>query len=72
MVVDLTAEDLVNLVKGTSPSFDLFDNEVVKRCGFYNGSYGTWSWKIHAIESLDDKDIYALYVLCRDCYKDKG
>ncbi len=70
--IKITKEDLINMVKGVRPSYDLFENEVVKRCGTYNGSYGSWSWNTYELEKLKVTDLYALYILCRDCYKQKG
>lgn len=69
MKIAVTTEDLVNMVKGVSPDYDLFENEIVKRCGNYNGSYGTWSWNEDELLKLSEEQLYGLYVLCRDSFK---
>ena len=69
MKIEVKAQDLVNMVKGTSPNYHLFDEELVKRCGTFNGSYGTWSWNSYELEKLTEEQLYGLYLLCRDSFK---
>ena len=69
MKIELKAQDLANMVQGVSPNYHLFENELVKRCGNYNGSYGTWSWNEHELLKLSEKELYGLYVLCRDSFQ---
>jgi hypothetical protein len=69
MKTELKVQDLANMVQGVSPNYHLFENELVKRCGSYNGSYGTWSWKEYELLKLSEEQLYGLYVLCRDSFK---
>lgn len=70
MKIELSKEDLINMVNGVSPSYDLFEDKRVKGYGDYNGSYGTWSWRNHELRKLSLTQLFHLYELCRDCYKD--
>ena len=65
MIVILDKIDLMNLVKGTSPSSDLLDDSTVNVCGSYRGSYGTWEWDSDALRGLSKSNLYELYKLCK-------
>lgn len=66
MLLELHKEDLMYLVQGTSPSYSLFENETVKRCGSYNASYGTWSWNTHELKTLSEIELFSLYKLIKN------
>ena len=68
MIVDLEKEDLISLVKGKSPSYEIFGNSLVKSCGSYNGSHGTWSWSDHSLNELSEKELFELYCLCKQSW----
>ena len=64
MKIELDKTDLINLVNGVVPGYDLFDNPTVKKCGRYNASYGTWSWNSE-LDNLSEVELYDLYKLCK-------
>ncbi len=68
MKVDLDKKALVDLVKGTGPHYDLFDNPLVKLCGKFNGRYGTWAWNKYELEKCSEEQLYDLYKLCRSSW----
>jgi hypothetical protein len=61
MMVELTKTDLVNLVMGTTPSYEQMNDKLVDRTGSYRGSYGTWSWDNHELNKLSEKTLWDLY-----------
>jgi len=65
MNVDLEKEDLINLVNGVSPSYDLFEITIVKKCGRYSGSYGTWDWIHSELKQLSEEELFELYNICK-------
>ena len=65
MKVELDKKDLINLVNGVSPGYDLFENPTVKRCGRYSGSYGTWDWISYELDKLSEEELLNLYKLCK-------
>lgn len=69
MKVNLEREDLINLVKGTQPNYNVMNNEIVKRCGSFSGSYGKWDWNYSFDENITDNELLGLYILCRDSFK---
>lgn len=68
MLIDLTKEDLVNLVNGCSPNYSVFENDEVKINGSYNGSYDTWSWNKGSLRDLEEEELLSLYRLCVDSW----
>ncbi len=66
MICDLKKDDLVNLVKGTSPHYELMDNPLVKRCGSYIGGFhDRWDWNNHFDEDITEQQLWDLYILCK-------
>lgn len=67
--MDLDREDLLNLVKGTSPYYNVFENPLVKRCGSWTGGFvDKWSWN-SGLNSLTDAELMKLYKTCKDSWK---
>ena len=64
MKVDLDREDLINLVSGVSPSYELMDNPKIRELGNFMGSYGRWEWNSE-IEDLSEKELFEIYKLCK-------
>ena len=69
MKIELDKKGLIHLANGTYPHFDLFENELVKVCGTFNGSAGTWSWNDSELNKLSEEQLYNLYNLCIDSWK---
>lgn len=67
--LELMKKAFINMVKGTSPNFTIFDDPMVSKCGSYNGSYGTWSWKDSELERLTEEELWSLYNLCVKSYE---
>ena len=45
MRVELKKEDILNLLKGTTPSYELMENEIIKKCGNFTGGFDNkWYW----------------------------
>ena len=43
--VNIDIEDLTNLIKGTSPSYELMEDPIIKQLGEYTGGFrDDWSW----------------------------
>lgn len=68
MKVDLSRKDLINLVKGTQPNYNAMENEIVKKCGSFSGSYGRWDWSYGFGEDLTEQQLWNMYILCRDSW----
>jgi hypothetical protein len=66
MIVDLEREDLINLVKGTSPSYAVMEDKLVSLCGRYTGGHSdTWAWKFAFFVDITDKELWDMYLMCK-------
>ena len=68
MKVDLSREDLINLVKGSRPNYNVIGNEIIEKCGSFYGNYGRWDWNYGFSEDLTEQQLWDMYVLCRDSW----
>jgi len=70
MKIELNKKDLISLVMGTTPYYDVMDNPLVKECGeWIGGMADRWSWEKYKLENLDEKELYDLYLICKNSWK---
>jgi hypothetical protein len=71
MKVDLNKQALISLVKGATPPYEVFGNELIKAVGSYQGGfYDRWVWDERALSSLTEEELYYIYEICtQDKYK---
>ena len=67
MKVELNKNDFVSLVKSNSPGFHLFEHTLIKKCGTYNDSYGSWDWNDN-LYLCSEIQLYNLYLLMKFQY----
>ncbi len=70
MNIELFKDDLIILVKGSSPSYHFMEKEPFKSCGVYNGSYGTWDWMTHKLKELTEEELWKMHVTMKFQYKE--
>jgi len=69
MEIKLTKQDLVSLVLGTSPHYDVFENYRVKNAGNYIGGFkDEWQWDYSKVHLLSEAELYQLYRICKDSW----
>lgn len=62
--------DMVSLVKGTVPNYDIMDKDLVKKTGHYiGGHHDKWSWDQSSLEKLTKGELWWLYQLCKSSWK---
>lgn len=62
MTVELDKKDLVSLVKGILPSYQLIDDPYIRQLGSYRGgSVNEWSWHVYKLEELTEETLFKLY-----------
>lgn len=70
MLIDLNRNDLLNLVKGCEPGYNVFNHPLVMKSGTYHGGFAEqWSWdKLDDLtdDELTDDDLIELYRVCND------
>jgi hypothetical protein len=68
MKIELEREDLLNMVKGTSPYYSVMEDTLVKKAGqWIGGMADRWSWG--DLNSLTDEELFKLYKICKDSWK---
>lgn len=72
MKIDLDSKDLLNLVHGITPSYNVFENSLVRKCGYYIGGFvDKWEWSDIALSDLSESELYKLYKVCKESWKSK-
>lgn len=70
MKVELEKDDLVSLVIGTVPCYNVFDHHLVQKTGRYIGGHvDSWKWDRSEVEKLTQEDLWDLYQLCKLSWK---
>lgn len=62
ITIEVSKEDLVNLITGTSPSFDLINSFTEMGIGNYIGGHvDRWNWNRSTLENLDEHELLEIY-----------
>lgn len=70
MEVILDKEDLISLVKGACPYYDVFDHPLVKMSGVYRGGFrDEWNWDEYKLKKLSEKSLLELYFICKKSWE---
>lgn len=59
--INVDRQDLINLIKGSDPTFEQMNIPVIASNGWFSGSYSRWSWTGN-FKELDDQGLYELYI----------
>ena len=67
MNVELSKDDLVTLVMGSEPHFDLMSKYTGLEYGHWTGGFvDEWTWYKWALERLDEEELYSIFQECRE------
>jgi len=70
MTIDLDKDDLISLVLGTTPYYDVFEHPLVKRGGEYiDGFIEEWYWHGTHLEEMSCDELAELYKVCKNSWK---
>lgn len=62
MTVELDKKDLISLVKGICPSYQIMDDPYIRQLGSYRGGMNDeWSWNSYKLEELTEETLFKLY-----------
>lgn len=67
MEVNLDKYDLICLIKGSTPNYNVMDK--LSKYGYFNNSYGEWKWHIFNLDNLTKQELYKIYNLCKESWK---
>lgn len=65
MVVDLSREDIINLLRGTYPGWDVMDKIPEDLGCEIGGSVGEWEWNISVNNPHTDEELFEIYLMCK-------
>lgn len=71
MKIILDRKDIISLAKGTSPNYDIMEDNIISKNGTFNGSQGYWEWEWNAFEDLTEDEIYKVYLKCKHSWENK-
>jgi len=64
MKVDLSKDELIKVVKGDSPSYELMEHPLVKSHGKYYGGFNDyWEWDTYSLRKLTEEELCQIYKL---------
>jgi len=67
MDLSLEKEDLINLVMGTSPSYEAIGNPIVDKSGHYTGGFhDKWTWDSYKLEKFTEEELFDIYLTCKN------
>jgi len=70
MKVELDRDDLVSLVKGTYPSYEIMDSPLIRLSGKYVGGFhDKWVWNDKFSPVLTEDNLWEMYNICKDSWK---
>lgn len=67
MEIKVTKEDLISMVKGKSPYYNLFDNDLIKSMGSYSDTSG-WHWNDFKLNKLSEDSLLTIYTMCKNSW----
>ena len=69
MIVDLDRKDIISLMKGISPNYDVM-GEIPKDLGYYSGGFSDqWKWNYFVPDKYSNKELFSIYLICKNSWK---
>lgn len=70
MNIQLSKEDLVNMVQGTTPNYGVMSHPLITITGSYTGGFkDEWNWHHSKLMELEDYQLMEIYNVCKDSWK---
>ena len=67
MNIEIDRTDLINMIKGTNPSYDLMTQPMIKLLGSFTGGFSDrWNWNYSFPTELSDEDLFEVYTLLKN------
>lgn len=64
---ELDTNDLINLVNGSVPNYQIMNNQLISKNGWFSGSCGEWNW--NSLDDLTKDELIQIYQLCKNSWK---
>lgn len=70
MHLELDKDDLVSLVKGTSPYYTAMDHPLIQRYGHHSGGHlDSWTWVTNSLRGCTEEQLLEIYKICKSSWK---
>jgi hypothetical protein len=67
ITLELDKKDLISLVKGKDPGYDLLNHPLVKSGGYFTGGFvDKWTWETDKLKQMSEKDLTTLYFMLKE------
>ena len=63
--MDVDREDLVNMIKGSQPSFAAMETPPINNLVNYSDQYGRYYWDDIKLEKLSIESLKTVYFICK-------
>ncbi len=71
MIVELDREDIISLMKGTEPNYNIM-HKIPEDLGRYVGGFADrWEWDMIIPTQYSDEELYNIYLMCKESYSNK-
>lgn len=62
MIVEVDKKDLVHMVLGCEPDYEVINELINRKLGSYCGGFNDrWDWNKYALEELSEQELFDLY-----------
>jgi len=69
MTIEVDKQDLVNLVKGVVPNYELMRHFLIKPNGDYVGGFvDKWQWNVSNLKDQSEEVLYDIYKRCKESW----
>jgi hypothetical protein len=70
MTLELDHKDLVKLVLGTEPYYNIMEHALIKNTGHFVGGFvDEWRWNVVVLNKLSDERLVEIFKLCKQSWK---
>lgn len=68
MIADLDRKDIISLMKGTTPNYDVM-SKIPKDLGDYIGGFSErWEWAYCVSDKYTDRELFNIYLMCKNSW----
>lgn len=67
MNIEIDRTDLMNMIKGTNPTYELMEHPMIKLLGSFTGGFSeSWNWNYSFSSEFSNVDLLEVYTLLKN------
>lgn len=71
ITLELDISDLIAMVRGITPSYNVMNHPHIKHLGTIVGGHGEqWIWHDHLLMQCSNYTLYGIYLICRNGWRE--